>query len=51
MRKTLPTADRKNINRLPTWTDITDICFHKEEHFVFFFTLESNYIEFMTQMV
>ena len=28
--KKLPTTDRKNINRLPTWTDI--IFFQREEH-------------------
>ena len=26
-RKKLPTTDRKNINRLPTWTDSIDVCF------------------------
>ena len=35
MSKKLPTTDRKNINRLPTWADIINICFQKKEHFVF----------------
>ena len=34
--KKLPTTDRKNINRLPTWADIINICFQKKEHFAFF---------------
>ena len=37
--KKLPTIDRKEINRLPTWVEIIDICFQKvrsEGHFVFF---------------
>ena len=31
----LPTKREKNY-RLPTWTDTIDICFQKEEYFVFF---------------
>ena len=40
----LPTE--KNINRLPTWTDIIDICFQKEEirrAFCIFSSLRSNH--------
>ena len=36
-------SESKIINRLPTWTDIIDICFQKEEYFVFF---GSNQIKF-----
>ena len=51
--KKLPTTDRKNINRLPTWADIINICFQKKEHFAFFFwPLGRNLFKFMThQMV
>ena len=34
-RKKLPTTDRKNVNRLPTWTDIIYIFFQKEEYFFY----------------
>ena len=53
MKKKLPTTDRKNINWLPTWTDIIDICFHKEELALSIFSsLVSNHIKYMTyQMV
>ena len=34
--KKLSTSDSKIINRLPTLTDIIDICFQKEEYFLFF---------------
>ena len=47
-RKKLPTTDRKDINRLPTWTDIIDICFQKEEiskAFCIFSSLRSNHIQ------
>ena len=40
MSKKLPTTDRKNINRLPTWADIINICFQKKEHFAFFFPVD-----------
>ena len=41
MSKKLPTTDRKNINRPPTWADIINICFQKKEHFVFNLTVSS----------
>ena len=47
-RKKLPTNDRKKINRLPTWTDIIDICFQKDEisrAFCIFSSLRSNHIK------
>ena len=28
--------EKYNINRLPTWADIINICFQKKEHFAFF---------------
>ena len=31
MSKKLPTTDGKNINRLPTWADIINICFQKKD--------------------
>ena len=34
--KNLPNTDRKNINQLPTWADIINICLQKKEHFAFF---------------
>ena len=41
MSKKLPTTDRKNINRLPTWADIINICFQKKKHFVFILIVSS----------
>ena len=47
-KKNLPTTDRKKINRLPTWADIIDICFQKDEiktAFCIFSSLRSNHIK------
>ena len=47
MKKKLPTTDGKFINWLPTWTDIIDICFHKEELALgIFSSLVSNHIKY-----
>ena len=36
MSKKLPTTNRKNINRLPTWADIINICCQQKDHFAVF---------------
>ena len=50
-RKKLPTTERKNINRLSTWTDIIDICFQKEKSILYFSNVESNLSDNPTERV